>query len=243
MNNNENRNSNGNNQQTQEAFKLEFTNARFDGTFKSKLCTTLSLGALIGSLLRPVFSDYEGCNIAPNNYGQLDLVIFFKDHGEPSRDQIKNIENVMGAVKRDAKPMDRINNINLRNKAKVYNLTEKTKSALTEFLVERPGQKINWNQHVYEITERNAYGYQQQIYVKVLGLDLVKVIRAAYGKKAEDGTRYDYSINIVKPLDQFSGTNTTNWLVSILQLDTRDVESLCKEIGVMPMNGSIPMIR
>ena len=40
-----------------------------------------------------------------------------------------------------------------------------------------------------------------------------------------------------------SGGMNQNYLINIQQLDSREVERLASEIGVVPVQGNIPMVR
>lgn len=227
-------------QQKEKGASIDIEQMEFGGTLKTELTTTLDLANLVNSIFKPIFHDYVGCVILPNQFGQsLELSLFFKDKGVPTNGSVKNLVNAVDANTRGASPMDRIRNMNIRNSNKVYSLTDETKEALSEFIFSRPGQNINWNQLVYEVAEQSFNGHQ--IYVKVCGLDLLKILRKVYGKR-NNGSYNDYSINIIKPLMQVSNMDS-NYLVSILQLDTKRVEELCKKIGMMPAQGNIAMVR
>ena len=213
----------------------------FDGVMKSKLTTTISLSKTINQLFRPVFSDYEGCIIAPDQFGQLQVALYFKDKGHAmNSDSIKSLVPVTERVQ-GSSPIDRIMKINLRNSAKSYDISKDTKDILSEFIYTRGNAKVNWNQHIIEQTERNYNGYS--IYVKMIGLDLVRIVRKIYGGKL-DGSRIDYNISIIKPIGMdVTGGMNQNYLINIQQLDSKEVERLASEIGVVPVQGNIQMVR
>lgn len=212
----------------------------FDGVMKSKLTTTIALSKTINQLFRPIFSDYEGCIIAPDSYGQLQVSLYFKDKGITGReDVIKSLQPVIERVK-GTSAIDRIMQMNLRNSSKAYDLSKETKDILSEFIYTRGNAKVNWNQHVIEQTERQYNG--QIIYVKVVGLDLVRLVRKIYGGKI-DGSRIDYNISIIKPIGTDMSGYNQNFLVNIQQLDSKEVERLANEIGIVPQVGAIQMVR
>lgn len=226
--------------QKKEPLRLNIEPLEFDGVMKSKLTTTISLAKTVNQLFRPVFTDYEGCIIAPDQFGQLQAALYFKDKGMNGRDNsIKTLVPVTERVQ-GTSPIDRIARMNLRNSNKSYDVSEDTKEILSEFIYSR-GDKVNWSQHIVEQTERNYNGYS--IYVKVIGIDLVRLVRKIYGGKI-DGSRIDYNVSIVKPIgmSMVGGVNQ-NYLINIQQLDSKEVERLASEIGVVPVQGNIPMVR
>ena len=217
----------------------------FDSLLKSKITTTFDLAKTINGLFRPIFSDYEGCLIAPDQFGVLQLSLYFKDKGDPGTSQIKNLESVIQkADKSDA--MARIRNINRMNSSQKYDLSDLTKEALSEFMFgynPNNNQKINWKQHVTELTERQQYN-AYSVYVRVSGLDIMKVIKKIYGNKLENGSYIDYQATIIKPtVANNAGGVNSNFLINISQLDTKQVEKLCMEVGMVPTVGAIQFIR
>lgn len=240
-NNNRGGNNNGNANQKAEPMRLNVEPLEFDGVMKSKLTTTISLSKTINQLFRPVFVDYEGCIIAPDQFGQLQVALYFKDKGQPmNTESIKTLVPVTERVQ-GSSAIDRIMKMNLRNSSKSYDISKETKDILSEFIYTRGNAKINWNQHIVEQTERNYNGYS--IYVKMIGLDLVRLVRKIYGGKL-DGSRIDYNISIIKPIGMdVTGGMNQNYLINIQQLDSKEVERLASEIGVVPVQGNIQMVR
>lgn len=229
-----------NNNNANEPLRLVTEPQPFDGVMKSKLTTTLALSKIVNQLFRPVFSDYEGCIIAPDAYGQLQVALYFKDKGMTgSDDKVKSLIPVIERVK-GTSAIDRIMQMNLRNSSKAYDLSKDTKDILSEFIYTRGNAKVNWNQHVLEQTERQYNG--QIIYVKVVGLDLVRLVRKIYGGKI-DGSRIDYNISIIKPIGADVQGINQNFLINIQQLDSKEVERLANEIGIVPQVGTVQMVR
>lgn len=240
-NNNNNKGGNQNAQQKREPLSLNIDPLEFDGVMKSKLTTTISLAKVVNQLFRPVFTDYEGCIIAPDQFGQLQAALYFKDKGHVrNQDEIKTLIPVTERVQ-GSSAMDRVMRMNLRNSSKSYDVSNETKEILSEFIYTRGNAKVNWGQHIVEQTERGYNGYS--IYVKVVGIDIVRLVRKLYGGKI-DGARIDYNVSIIKPIGMdMSGGMNQNYLINIQQLDSREVERLASEIGVVPVQGNIPMVR
>lgn len=229
-------------QQNQGTKKLEFDvePVEFDGILRSKIMTTIDLSKVVNSLIKPVFSDWEGSTIELGQYGNLILTIFFKDKGQPLNGQVKAIQPVVGQLGRTASPIQRIQNMNLRNKAKTYDLTPQAKELLSEFIPTKRGKEVNWNNHLFERTENNYGSYS--IHVALVGCDLTRILRKIYGGK-DDRDRIEYSIDLIRPMGMEFGYNSGNYLVRVSQLNTSEVQKLVSTIGLIPAGGQIPMVR
>lgn len=233
---------NANNNDKNKDLRLDIEPIPFDGVMKNKLTTTNVLCKIVNQVFRPVFSDYEGCVIVPDSYGQLSVSLYFKDKGNfpASVDSIKTLFPVTERVK-GTSPIDKVLQMNLRNSSRAYDISEDTKRILSEFIYTRGNSKVHWNQHVFEQTEQQQFN-NQIIYVKVVGLDLVRLIRKIYGGKI-NGSRIDYNVSIIKPIGASVNGGIQNYLVNIQQLDSKEVERLANEIGVVPQIGTIQMVR
>lgn len=209
----------------------------FDGLLKSKITTTFDLAQVVNTLFRPVFNDYEGCTILPDQFGMFQLTLFFKDHGKAENGKIKNIQSIIQKIDDKSNVMQRIQNLNRSNSSSKFELTAETKEALEEF-IRRPGnsQNIDWKRYVVETTERTNLG-GINIYVKVLNVDLYKILRKIYGSKV-DGSYMEYMISMIRPAAQISNGTNTNYIINISQLDTKSVEKLYVEMGMVPTQGT-----
>lgn len=220
--------------------ELNLEPIEFDGMLKTKLTTTTELAKMVNELFRGVFSDYEGCLILPNSMGGFDTTIYFRDKGIKDN-RINALEHV---VQQQAGRLDinqRINNLNMRYKNKTYDLTKGCKEIFGEFMIPERNKKINWNRNVVEKTENSYNGYT--IYVQLNGVDIMKVIKKIYGSKV-DGRRTDYSMKLERGIGIVNERGIyANYLVSIMQLDTREVEKIAQSVGMVPLQGNIPMVR
>lgn len=201
----------------------------FDGLLKSKITTTFDLSQVVNKLFRPVFQDYEGCTILPDQFGTFQLTLFFKDKGEAENGKIKNITSIIRKVEDKNDVMTRIQNLNRANSSSKFELTQETKDVLEEFIRKPNGQNINWKQFVVESTER-TYGGGYNIYIKVLNIDLYKILRKIYGAKV-DGSYMEYMISMIRPTSNQGGS--VNYLINISQLDTKMVEDLYAQMGMI----------
>lgn len=216
----------------------------FDGLIKSKIITSIELAKKINSLFRPTFSDFEGCTLMPDQSGMFQVSLYFKDKGNPGPAQIKNISSIMVNTNGKSDVMARITNMNRINSSKKYDLTEQTKQALTEFMfngvINYNKNSVNWGQCVTEASENAYNGYS--IFVRVANLDIMKIIKKIYGNKI-NGSNVEYQMSIIRPTNGQINTPNANFLINISQLNTKQVEKLCYEIGMVPVQGNLPIIR
>lgn len=249
-NNNNGANYNNNNAQQpqREPLRIEVEKPiPFNGELKSKMTTTVELSKNINNLFK-IFDDFEGSIVVPDMYGQLQVMLYFKDRGNIAMGEGKTrcIEPVgMNNNRPGIGMFSQIQNLQTRYAQRKYQLTQDAKDIFSEFINIRPGSKINWNQFVKEITEQTGY-YSTAITVEVAGLDIIKLIRKMYGARVPDSkARLDYNINLIKPfgIDMNSGAMSTNYLIAIQQLNSKEVEKLAQEMGLVPSCGTIPMIR
>ena len=242
MNPNQNFNQAGQNTQapTQEPLKIDVTPIAFDGLIKSKLISTIGLGKLVWNLFKPVFPEYEGCVILPDQYGQLQVTLYFKDKGKITDSNLVKAIAPVGMTQPTSNAFERIASINQRLSSKKFELTKDAKDILSDFFWVKGNNKVNWSQFVTEVISNDYNGYS--VHLKVTGLDINRILRKIYGSKVK-GSRVDYSLSIVKPIGVDGSGLLQNYLISIQQLDTREVENLAREIGVIPVQGTIPMLK
>lgn len=231
-----------NQQNTQEEpLRIEVTPAKFDGLIKSKVITTIGLGKLVWNLFKPVFPDYEGCVIVPDQHGQLQLTLYFKDKGKLSDPNLVKAVTPIGASQdRTNTALERISSLNLRLSANKFELTKDAKEILSEFYWIRNNGKVNWKQVVSEVKSQDYNGYS--VHLKVTGLDINRILRKIYGSKV-DGNRVDYQLSIIRAVSSDMSGTLQNYLISIQQLDIKEVESLAREVGAIPVHGTIPMLK
>jgi hypothetical protein len=228
--------------ETREKVRIDVESIPFDGMLKTKMTTTKRLGDVVNALLKPNLHDYEGCTILVNQFGQLTTSLFFVDKGDATDGKIKNIITSTTGKRAAGGIMDRISAMNAINSNKNYVLTKDTQEALEPFMyVRNPKKGVEWDKISFEMTENTYSGYR--VYLKVIDVDIIKIIKAIYGKKDKETNSYlDYQINLIRPVSQFAG-DLGNFLISIAQVNNKEVEELCKEINIIPVQGTIPMFR
>lgn len=98
---------------------------------------------------------------------------------------------------------------------------------------------------VTEFTSPYQYAGNRNDYVKVICLDLNLIIKAIYGNKNEEGHFVDYETKIVRPINNY-GVMPSNALYALLEismLDCKEMEELCKNIGMMQTVSGLPIVR
>lgn len=237
-NNNMNQNQN-NNQQQREPLSLTIEPIEFDGLLKTKFTTTVELAKMVNEIFRPVFSDYEGCLVLPNQMGGFDTVVYFCDKGVQD-ERLKALRPVVQQGNQ-LNISQRISNINRRFQNKTYELTDDAKDVFSEFMVkERNSNKVRWNQLVVEKAENNYNSCV--IHVQLNGIDIMKIIKKIYGSSVK-GNRTDYSMKLERGIGMNTSGMYANYLVSILQLDTKEVEKVAQSVGMVPLSDTIPMVK
>ena len=215
-----------------EELRIEVEKIPFESTFATKRTTTVNLASQFNKIFRPIFSDFEGTIILPNQ-NVLTLTIYFTDKG-PATDGTFKAVTPIGVVNKGSSFGERIKSFNARNKMHTYDLTQEAKEMLGDLIYTRNNQKIKWDQYIIEQPDNTRYG-QYNIVVGVINLDVVKVLRKLYSIESEG--RADYDVKIVRQLSK------DNFLIDIVQLDTKEVEVLASETGMAPMVSGFSIVR
>ena len=227
--------------------RVKFKAVPFVGEKAGKMITSMDLSALMYDAFSIVFSDFEGCIIVRDQFNNPQVLMYFKDR--PARDgMVKAIEPYSNRVTNSPNAaVNRLFAFDARSRNKCYDLTQDAKDILEPFMQRRGNAKINWGQ-CFEEKWENAYN-NSSIVVEIKNLDIIKLVKAIYGStkivKDETGNdredRVDYAISVIRPIVMGFVPNTSgmdvNFLLSIDQLDVREVENLARKLGAVPTNG------
>jgi hypothetical protein len=233
--------------------RINIKTIEMEGTFKSKLITSVKLCNMINKIMRGVSPDFDGSRIQVQGSNVVCELFFCENpHIQPKEGQIQVIErrdNLYNNKTRDAASI--IDRYNRRNRVSTqYELTEEGKEAFAEFVpsyfvINREKGIVDWSRASSEDCEV-AYNGRNKVYVKIQ-FDLQKFLRKVYGKSAGDGTDYIYEIAVLRPLDalKIGGGNivSTKWLMNILQVDDANVRSTYEESGFSPLQNTLNIIR
>lgn len=247
--------SNQNNKETEarKPMYIEITQPeKFEKLAATSLETTQRLAKRINKLFSTAFVDYYGAaiyctsgngNVAP--YQQFMVEIHFKpmpagtvnpsdsrirafkpiEEGTAKSDVVANLKNIYGSFRSSAK----------------FELTADAAEILSEFMM--PGTNIDpfkpssYNYCKAEYVDTPQFG-QSPVMVKIMNLDLNKLIRKIYGSKNEEGKRVDYGVipygPVAPSMNNTMVQNNANWRVVIMQIEAEKTFDLASEFGIIP---------
>lgn len=229
---------------------------KFDKLAATTLETTQRLAKRINKLFSSAFVDYHGAaiycmagngNVAP--YQQFMVEIHFKPLTVGSVNQNDTRVRAFKPIEEGVAKSDVVANLkriygNFKSSAR-FELTSEASEILSEFMISGtnvdPFNPATYNQYKAEYQD-NQFG-QNPVMVKIVNLDLTKLIRKIYGNKNEEGKRVDYGIipyGPVIPTANAMVNNNANWRVIIMQIEAEKTFDLASEFGLIPAaNGSI----
>ncbi len=238
---------------------LEITQPeKFEKLAETTFETTQKLAKRINSLFTTAFVDYYGaavyCTAGNANSGpQFMVELHFKplpagavtdnnrirafkpiEEGTAKSDIVANIKNIYGSMRTSAK----------------FQMTRDASEILSEFML--PGVNVDpFNPETYkpfksEYVDNTQFG-QNVVMVKVINLDLTKLVKKIYGSKTEDGKRIDYGIIPHGPVNPNINNqmvqNNANWRVIIMRIDAEKAFDIATDFGIIPAsNGSVAPI-
>lgn len=232
---------------------------KFETLAATTLETTQRLAKRINKLLSTTFADYYGAvvyctagngNVA--NYQQFMVEIHFKplDAGAISANDTR-----IRAFKPIAEPKDStdvVSNLkaiygNFRTSAK-FEMTSEAAEILSEFMMPNiginPFDAKSYDNYKAEYVDTTRFG-MSPVMVKIINLDLTRLIRKIYGAKNASGKKVDYGVIPYGPVTPNYNNNpavqsTANWRVIIMQIEAEKAFDLAAEFGLIPAgNGSV----
>ena len=227
------------------------TPEKFDKLAATTLETTQRLAKRINKLFQTAFADYHGSviycmagngNVAP--YQQFMVELHFKpmtagsipstdgrirafkpiDEATDSSDLVGSLKRLRGTYLSSAR----------------FEMTNEAAEILSEFMM--PGTNVDpfkpesYNGLKAEYVDNVQFG-QAPVMVKVINLDLIRLIKKIYGGKNQDGKRVDYGIipyGPVAPMNNQMVQNNANWRVAIMQVEAERAFDLASELGIIP---------
>ena len=202
--------------------------------------TTNDIAGQINDIFCSVFDDYYGCKIsvtaAPVN-GHMEYVINPELFFRVLRKDMYSDKKFYGFnpidLKSDKVDMyDRILRVNaLRNSATKVEITDDLKSTLAEFIITNNINKFDFNECFSVYTENN------ETFVRVTRLDVLKFFKTIYGHKYE-GCECYYQATPTKQIVSNRYGFTDNWAVTLLKLNWKEMEDAAKKQGIMVQSPS-----
>ena len=247
--------SNNNQTEPRKPMYLEITEPeKFDGIARTTFETTQRLAKRINKLFSTAFVDYHG-SVIYNNAGngnatfnqQFMVEIHFKPLTvgsiAPNDTRVRAFKPVDENVGDKSNVLQGVKSIynNFRSTSK-FQLTEEAAEILSEFIL--PGVKIDpfkpstYDSIKAEYVDTPQYG-QAPVMVKIINLDLIKLIKKIYGNKNESGNRVDYGIIPYGPVAPLNNANvmvqsSANWRLQILQINADKTFDMASEMGIIP---------
>ena len=169
----------------------------------------------------------------------------------PSENRIRAFKPIDEAKKSD----DVVSNLraiygNLRTSAK-FELTSEASQILSEFMMPGVNKGANvdaFKPETYENVKAeyvdNSHFGSAPVMVKIMYLDLTKLIKKIYGGKNAYGKKVDYGVIPYGPvtpnINNQMVQNNANWRVIIMQVEAEKAFDLAAEFGLIPAgNGSV----
>lgn len=216
--------------------------------------TTVKIGKRINKMFLSTFSDYVGCHISRNmgngamNMNQQFIVeLHFKplqagavapgDNRVRAFKPITEVENNNGGsiysdLQRIYQPFNSANSKN-------FTITDSAAQILSEFMIGRvdPFDPKTYDQHMHEYHDAPAYMNKGPLALKLVNLDLTKLVRIIYGNKDEDGNKLEYGVVPFRPVNNFNYANqymmaNANWYVNITPINVNKLNELMVEMGM-----------
>lgn len=233
--------------EVREKFEINFEeHPSFNGIASTAYITSNELLKLTSELFKAVFADYEGAILELNNGGGEPTVSLLFNHGKYEENAIVACELANGKASGSA-VIDRTRNRDRQMmEGDRYYITQDGKDVIETILTSRlyNNGNPNWKLLVGEYQERNMYTmYNYQAapqYTKIGGISLARLCGLIYGTKEADD-RFEYDVRITSPVTpyQMNGTTTTNYLLTITKVSTKEISKVYERLGFGPMNGNI----
>lgn len=233
---------------------IDIVQQDMESLFKQKLITSDKLSEMVNAVFRSACPEYEGCNITVEGQGVIACDIFFTERpGDVSFGEGKIKILRRRDDKTDKSSYSIIEQYNNRNRiARVYELTDEGKDALSEFVPrdyfvgDRLQSNVDWKKCSSEVSESD-WLQRSRIYLKVQ-IDIVRLLQKLYGHYNEDKEEFLYLVSPVRPLISFNtgGGNiyVSKWLFLINQLNNNVLNEVLDESGMRPQNvGSLNIYR
>lgn len=217
---------------------------------EGSLTTTTTLSMYINSVIGPIFKDWYGSDVFPDNNGNINVNFVFKAINDDSKADERAFMP-MGKAKNDTdnKMLNRILSINAMNRSnRTMELTGYGAEAIYDLMINSNRNKVNpdkpesFKNFIAETAETVGYGGMvQNIYSIVTGIDIYKVLAVVFGTTNEDG-QVVRKLTPIRPVAGFNTGGKTNYIIDIQTMSVKRYEEAMAEIGMLPMPGAISAV-
>ena len=221
--------------------------------------TTLRLGKRINKLFLSAFSDYVGCHISVNtgngavNMNQMFMVeLHFKPLPagaiDPNDKRVRAFKPMNEAFVNNAGMVDIYSGLQqiywnqTASNSKKYAMSENAAQILSEFMIARvdPWKPESYDMYLKQYSSGPAYSNGPEM-MKLVCVDLTKLIRKIYGRFDEDKNELEYTVIPFRPVNNFAGGNpimqgNANWYVNITPINVNKLKELAVEMGMAATN-------
>lgn len=227
-------------QKPNEKVWIESSAVPFKAQGEIQFISSMRLAELFGKFFKSFLADYEGCFLMPKpgtidrNDTYIELAVYLTNKPQPGEgsSKIKTLKPLGQINPKTAKATERIFNINSRAKQKLYEVNEDSAQIFESLSL----NNVKWNVDKMVIEQVDPAN-RNMVYVKIIGLDPVKILKKIFGGKVE-GEDYEYRISPIKMV----GPN--NYLLRIERLNEGNMAKLAEELGfVQPNASNILMVR
>ena len=211
---------------------IELEPMKLKAHVKEHYSSTGELSTTIARWVGSAFHDVKGAIVYVAQDGSYGLDIILQDLGEPEEGKFKAIipVNKEPAKKDKYDAVSVLKSFNSRKAERVFELTEEFKAFIEKFVVTNAkarkqegankfGEPI-WKNITVEVFDK----WSNTTCVKIIGLDIFKVLGGLYGTRDENGSRYSYRIVTLLPINDNSPV--PNFGLKIHQTTDRSVEEV-----------------
>jgi hypothetical protein len=211
--------------------------------------TSQELCGLINSYFRPVFDDYEGSKFKIDPYGVPYMSVFFNHRAYPD-DAVRGFTPDIEKDRYNNETLRRIKRQNRLNRfgADQYSITQDAKDVFDDYIyayrynrvegvnLRNSKGKVQWDNVAMGSTSQPMapnYSFmqpRQEVLSEIIGIDPTIVFEKKFKKKGVN-TTYAYEVTLNRSI------SPDNWLLSVMQYDSTQVENAIKKAGIVNPNG------
>lgn len=243
-------NTNANNNEKREPMYLAVTETqKFEKLASTSLETTQRLAKRINKLFSTAFADYYGAVVSCvagngniNAQQMFNVELHFKPIPAGAINPNDSRIRAFAPVDETKKTDDLVSNLRAMysslNTSSRYVLTKEAAEILSEFML--PGTNIDpFNPKSFdnlksEYTDNSRFGANPAM-VRIVGVDITKLVKKIYGNKDAYGKKVDYGVIPYGPVTPNLNQNvsTANWRVMIMQVEAEKAFDLAAEFGLI----------
>ena len=149
----------------------------------------------------------------------------------------------------EAKDGNRILNILRQNESNVqFQMTTDGSEILSEFMIDgfniKPDKPESYSRHILQFQDNTMN--RAPILIKLVNVDIVKLLKKIYGPYMTDGSKADYAVLPMGPVNPTVTPNEVqtnpylNWRLQVIKASIKHVSDFAAELGIY--SGRSPII-